>query len=118
MHCKLWVCNVDWFQKLSPLLLWFLQGIGNGIPIGAVVTTLEIAKVLTSRTYFNTFGGNPACTAGALAVLKVIDKEKLQENAFVVGSYLKECLTSLKEKHESMVLLHFFEMLSQKFFTA
>lgn len=93
------------------LFLWFPQGIGNGLPIGAVVTTPEIAKVLTYRTYFNTFGGNPVCTAGGLAVLRVIEKEKLQQNAFVVGSYLKERLTSLKEKHESIVLLYLFYML-------
>lgn len=85
----------------SSLLSVFLQGIGNGIPLGAVVTTPEIAKVLTHRSYFNTFGGNPVCTAGGLAVLKVIEKEKLQENAFKVGSYLKERLTSLKEKYDS-----------------
>lgn len=45
------------------------------------------------------------CTAGGLAVLRVIEKEKLQQNAFHVGSYLKERLTFLKEKHESMRLL-------------
>ncbi|RWW05302.1 hypothetical protein GW17_00031433 [Ensete ventricosum] len=44
-----------------------IQGIGNGIPIGAVVTTPEIAQVLTYRNYFNTFGGNPVCTAGGHA---------------------------------------------------
>ncbi|KAF5446616.1 hypothetical protein F2P56_032227 [Juglans regia] len=87
-------------HDVVPDIVTMAKGIGNGIPIGAVVTTPEIAKVLMGRTYFNTFGGNPACTAGALAVLKVIEKEKLQENAFVVGSHLKECLTSLKEKHE------------------
>lgn len=42
------------------------------------------------------------CTAGGLAVLKVLEKEKLQQNAFDVGSYLKERLVSLMEKHESM----------------
>lgn len=84
----------------SHVLIEF-QGIGNGIPIGAVVTTPEIAQVLTRRSYFNTFGGNPVSTAGGHAVLKVLEKEKLQENAFVVGSYLKEQLNKLKEKHES-----------------
>jgi alanine-glyoxylate transaminase/(R)-3-amino-2-methylpropionate-pyruvate transaminase len=79
----------------------FIQGIGNGIPLGAVVTTPEIAQVLTRRCYFNTFGGNPLCTAGGLAVLKVLEKEKLQENAFVVGSYLKDRLRVLQEKHDS-----------------
>ncbi|KAG5243150.1 alanine--glyoxylate aminotransferase family protein [Salix suchowensis] len=76
------------------------RGIGNGIPLGAVVTTPEIAEVLTRRSYFNTFGGNPLCTAAGLAVLKVMEKENLQENALVVGSYLKKRLTELKDKYE------------------
>ncbi|KAL6902048.1 hypothetical protein ACP4OV_004924 [Aristida adscensionis] len=76
------------------------QGIGNGIPLGAVVTTQEIAQVLTRRCYFNTFGGNPLCTAGGLAVLRVLEKERLQENAFVVGAYLKDRLRGLQEKHD------------------
>lgn len=79
-----------------------LQGIGNGIPLGAVITTPEIAKVLTYRSYFNTFGGNPVCTAAGHAVLKVIEKEQLQQNALTVGSYLKDRLISLKDKYESM----------------
>ena len=74
------------------------QGIGNGIPIGAIVTTPEIAQVLTRRNYFNTFGGNPVCTAGGHAVLKVLEKGKLQENAFIVGSYLKDRLEALSGK--------------------
>lgn len=82
------------------LIRWHLQGIGNGTPLGAVVTTPEVAEVLTRRNYFNTFGGNPVCTAAGLAVLKVIEKEGLQENAFVVGSYLKERLNALKDKYE------------------
>lgn len=66
-----------------------------------MVTTPEIAEVLTRRSYFNTFGGNPLCTAAGLAVLKVMEKENLQENALVVGSYLKKRLTELKDKYES-----------------
>ncbi|XP_057970442.1 alanine--glyoxylate aminotransferase 2 homolog 2, mitochondrial-like isoform X2 [Malania oleifera] len=87
-------------QGVVPDIVTMAKGIGNGIPIGAVVTTPQIAEVLTRRSYFNTFGGNPLCTATGLAVLRAIEKEKLQENAFVVGSYLKERLTSLKDKHE------------------
>ncbi|KAF1876660.1 hypothetical protein Lal_00030073 [Lupinus albus] len=83
-----------------PDIVTMAKGIGNGIPLGAVVTTPEIAEVLTRRSYFNTFGGNPVCTAAGFAVLKVIEKEKLQENAYVVGSYLKERLTELKDKYE------------------
>ncbi|GMN40505.1 hypothetical protein TIFTF001_009731 [Ficus carica] len=87
-------------QGVVPDIVTVAKGVGNGIPLGAVVTTPEIAEVLTRRNYFNTFGGNPVCTAAGLAVLKVIEKEKLQENAFVVGSHLKERLTALKDKYE------------------
>ncbi|XP_062215649.1 alanine--glyoxylate aminotransferase 2 homolog 3, mitochondrial-like isoform X1 [Phragmites australis] len=86
-----------------PDIVTMAKGIGNGIPLGAVVTTPEIAQVLTRRCYFNTFGGNPFCTAGGLAVLKVLEKERLQENAFVVGSYLKDRLRGLQEKHETVI---------------
>lgn len=87
-------------QGVIPDIVTMAKGIGNGIPLGAVVTTPEIAEVLTRRNYFNTFGGNPVCTAAGLAVLRVMEKEKLQENALVVGSYLKQRLTALKDKYE------------------
>ncbi|KAK4749524.1 hypothetical protein SAY87_026973 [Trapa incisa] len=83
-----------------PDIVTMAKGIGNGIPLGAVVTTPEIAEVLTRRCYFNTFGGNPVCTSAGLAVLNVIEKEKLQENAHVVGSYLKDRLLNLKDKYD------------------
>ncbi|KAL0716939.1 hypothetical protein Bca4012_066261 [Brassica carinata] len=83
-----------------PDIVTMAKGIGNGIPLGAVVTTPEIAGVLSRRCYFNTFGGNPMCTAAGHAVLRVIHQEKLQENAFVVGSHLKRRLTQLKDKYE------------------
>lgn len=66
-----------------------------------MVTTPAIAEVLTQRSYFNTFGGNPVCTAAGHAVLKAIDRENLQQNAFNVGLHLKQRLNSLKEKYES-----------------
>ncbi|CAA0820624.1 Alanine--glyoxylate aminotransferase 2 homolog 3-mitochondrial [Striga hermonthica] len=83
-----------------PDIVTMAKGIGNGIPLGAVVTTPKIAKVLAQRSYFNTFGGNPVCTAAGLAVLNAIEKEGLQQNALEVGSHLKQRLLSLKEKYE------------------
>ncbi|KMT06598.1 hypothetical protein BVRB_7g157660 [Beta vulgaris subsp. vulgaris] len=83
-----------------PDIVTMAKGIGNGIPLGAVVTTPEIASVLTRRSYFNTFGGNPVCTAAGHAVLRVIEKEKLQENAHVVGTHLKKRLTALMDKFD------------------
>lgn len=113
------VCMLIIVGLFSWFCFCFWQGIGNGIPLGAVVTTPEIAKVLTQSSYFNTFGGNPVCTAAGLAVLKVIEKEKLQENAFIVGSHLKERLNVLKDKYEckvsSLILSHLRLMHKQAF---
>lgn len=83
------------------MLLDCAQGIGNGLPLAAVVTTPEIATVLSRRLHFNTFGGNPVCSAGGHAVLKVIDKEKRQENCAAVGGHLLKRLRDLQEKHQS-----------------
>ncbi|XP_022157292.1 alanine--glyoxylate aminotransferase 2 homolog 2, mitochondrial-like isoform X2 [Momordica charantia] len=87
-------------QGVVPDIVTMAKGIGNGIPLGAVVTTPEIAQVLTRSSYFNTFGGNPVCTAAGRAVLEVIEKEKLQQNAFDVGTHLKNRLTALQHKHQ------------------
>ncbi|KAL8531242.1 hypothetical protein ACS0TY_008026 [Phlomoides rotata] len=87
-------------HDVVPDIVTMAKGIGNGMPLGAMITTPEVAKVLAERNYLNTFAGNPVCSAAGLAVLEVIKKEKLQENAFTVGSYLKERLTTLKDKYE------------------
>lgn len=57
------------------------QGIGNGLPLAAVVTTPEVAQVLAQRLHFNTYGGNPVCCAGGRAVLRVVDEDGIQANA-------------------------------------
>ncbi|KAJ4902229.1 Alanine--glyoxylate aminotransferase 2-like protein 2 [Raphanus sativus] len=87
-------------HNVVPDIVTMAKGIGNGFPMGAVVTTQEIARVLTGRCYFNTFGGNAVATTAGLAVLNVIEKDNLRENASMVGTYLKGKLNQLKEKHE------------------
>jgi len=74
--------------------------IGNGHPLGAVVTTPDIARSFANgMEYFNTFGGNPVSCAVGLAVLDVIRDEELQQNALAVGDYLKDVLNQLKSRH-------------------
>ncbi len=73
--------------------------IGNGFPMGAVVTTREIADAFANgMEYFNTFGGNPVACAAGLAVLDVMRDEGLQENARVVGEQLLAGLRELQQK--------------------
>jgi alanine-glyoxylate transaminase / (R)-3-amino-2-methylpropionate-pyruvate transaminase len=86
-------------QGVVPDIVTMAKGIGNGCPLGAVVTTPEVASTLAARIHFNTFGGNPVVCAQGLAVLEVIEREKLQENALNMGNRIFEGLTRLKEKH-------------------
>ena len=74
---------------------------GNGYPIAAVVTTDEIAQPYNKEYgYFNTFGGNPVACAAGLAVLEVIKKDQLMNNAKSTGLYFYQELIKLTGKHE------------------
>jgi len=86
-------------QGVIPDIVTMAKGIGNGCPLGAVVTTPKIAATLAQRTHFNTFGGNPVVSAQGRAVLEIIDREKLQENSLKIGSRLLVGLNELKQKH-------------------
>ena len=86
-------------QEVIPDIVTMAKGIGNGAPLAAVVTTPEIARTLTSRIHFNTFGGNPVCCAIGKAVLEVIDEEGLQANSLKIGTQLRHGLLKLQEKH-------------------
>lgn len=57
---------------VTPDVVTLAKGIGNGFPLGAVVTTAEIAKSLNRALHFNTFGGNPLACAVGSTVLDVI----------------------------------------------
>jgi ethanolamine-phosphate phospho-lyase len=63
---------------------------GNGISLGAVIMTRAIADHFDDMgvEYFNTFGGSPVAAAAGLAVLDVIEEERLQDHALEMGKYL------------------------------
>lgn len=86
-------------QGVIPDIVTMAKGIGNGCPLAAVVTTPEIASVLSKRIHFNTFGGNPVVCAMGKAVLEVIEREKLQENSLKLGNYVMAGLEKLKVKY-------------------
>jgi len=87
-------------QDVIPDIVTMAKGIGNGCPLGAVVTTRKIAATLAQRTHFNTFGGNPVACAQGRAVLEIIEREKLQENSLTIGNRLLAGLNQLKEKYK------------------
>ena len=81
------------------------------------MTTPEIASVLASKILFNTFGGNPFCSAGGLAVLNVIDKEKRQEHCAEVGSHLIQRLKDVQKRHDSKYQTNLYNQIIYSVFT-
>lgn len=86
-------------SDVTPDFVTMAKGIGNGAPLAAVTTRMEIAKTLTQRIHFNTYGGNPVSMAAGLAVLDIIEEDGLQQNAKVVGGRLKAGLEKLMQSH-------------------
>ncbi|KAK9300608.1 hypothetical protein QLX08_006763 [Tetragonisca angustula] len=80
---------------VEPDIVTLAKGVANGFPLGVVVTSSEVAESLNSALHFNTFGGNPlACVVGS-TVLDIIEEEDLQQNAYAVGTYLIDRLSTL-----------------------
>jgi 4-aminobutyrate aminotransferase-like enzyme len=73
---------------------------GNGHPISAVIARPDLVQEFgAAKMYFNTFGGNPVSCAAGMAVLEVIETEKLMAHAREVGNYVQHELRKLQEKH-------------------
>jgi len=87
-------------HNVMPDIVTMAKGIGNGLPLAAVVTTPEIAASMAGRLHFNTYGGNPVCSAGGRAVLRVVDKEQRQKHCAEVGAHLLTRLGALQNKHD------------------
>ncbi|KAK7114554.1 alanine--glyoxylate aminotransferase 2, mitochondrial-like [Littorina saxatilis] len=83
-----------------PDMVTMAKGMGNGYPMGAVVTTPEIAAVMGKALHFNTFGGNPVASAVGSAVLDVIDEDGTQAISADVGTYFLEELVKLRDEYE------------------
>jgi 4-aminobutyrate aminotransferase-like enzyme len=74
--------------------------LGNGHPLGAVVTTPEVAaRFANGMEYFSTFGGNPVSCVIGLAVLDVMERERLRERALATGDHIMARLRELGERH-------------------
>jgi 4-aminobutyrate aminotransferase-like enzyme len=87
-------------QGVVPDIVVLGKPIGNGHPIGAVVTTPEIAASFANgMEFFSTFGGNTVSCAIGLAVLDVVEDEQLQAHAARVGAHLLERLRPLVDRH-------------------
>ncbi|MEM7218389.1 MAG: aspartate aminotransferase family protein [Pseudomonadota bacterium] len=86
--------------NVLPDIVTLGKPMGNGYPVAGVVTSADIMGEFRERyRYFNTFAGNPVAASAAHAVLRVLDEERLVENADSVGNYARAGLRELQRRH-------------------
>jgi len=84
---------------ITPDIMTLAKALGNGLPIGAMLATEELADAFGPGSHASTFGGTPLITAGALAVVKSLLNDGWIENAREMGVYFKTGLTTLQGKY-------------------
>jgi 4-aminobutyrate aminotransferase-like enzyme len=94
---KHWFGISNW--NVIPDFVTMAKGLANGLPIGAFVTTEEIARA-GHKQQISTFGGNPVSSATALAVIETIELESLMKNVQQVGDYLMAGLRDLQKSRK------------------
>ncbi|WNG79891.1 acetylornithine transaminase [Mycobacterium sp. ITM-2016-00316] len=85
---------------ITPDIVTLAKGLGGGLPIGACLAVGATADLLTPGLHGSTFGGNPVCTAAALAVLTTLAGEDLVAKAGVLGKTISH---GVEELHHPLV---------------
>ncbi|QNE37359.1 aminotransferase [Leifsonia shinshuensis] len=94
-------------QGVVPDVITVAKAMGNGHPLGAVITRREIAESFAAEgSFFSSAGGSPVSSAVGLTVLDVMRDERLQENAAEVGDHLAGRLRALAERHPLVGAVH------------
>ncbi|MGI8864585.1 MAG: aminotransferase class III-fold pyridoxal phosphate-dependent enzyme [Solirubrobacteraceae bacterium] len=89
---------------IAPDIVTLGKPMGNGYPVAAVITRKELMDRFAATTdFFSTFGGNPVAAQAALAVLDVIEDERIVERAAAVGAGLISALQDLRVRHPAVV---------------
>lgn len=93
-----------WEQfDVKPDMFTLAKALGGGLPLGAVLARPEIVELVRPGMLGTTFGGNPCACAAALAVLEVIDEEKLLEKARATGETFREGLEALMDTYPQIL---------------
>ncbi|MGH1526026.1 aminotransferase [Leifsonia sp. L25] len=94
-------------QGVVPDVITVAKAMGNGHPLGAVITRREIAESFAAEgSFFSSAGGSPVSSVVGLTVLDVMRDERLQENAAAVGDHLAGRLRALGERHPLVGAVH------------
>jgi 4-aminobutyrate aminotransferase-like enzyme/Ser/Thr protein kinase RdoA (MazF antagonist) len=94
-------------QGVVPDIVAVAKGMGNGQPLGAVITTRAIADAYRTQGYFfSSAGGSPVSSVVGLTVLQLLESEGLQQNALEIGDHLKARINALAAKHPLIGTVH------------
>ena len=102
----------QWFwgfeqQAVVPDIIAVAKAVGNGVPVGAVITSRAVAEKYRDAGYFfASTGGSPLSSRIGICVLDIIRDEDLQGNARVVGGHLKARLEELAQRHDIIGAVH------------
>ena len=94
-------------QDVVPDIVTVAKGMGNGQPLGAVITSRAVADAYRSQGYFfSSAGGSPVSSVVGLTVLDLLEKEGLQQNALTIGDHLKVRIAELATRHPLIGTIH------------
>lgn len=85
-----------WFD-VKPNITTLAKGIAGGVPIGVCMADEKCCDVLSAGTHGSTFGGNPICCAGGMAVLDTVLEDGFLDEVIKKGEYIKEKLSDIEE---------------------
>ncbi len=88
---------------IQPDITTLAKPIAGGLPLGAVLCTEEVARVMHAGMHGTTFGGGPLACSVAIAVIDYMEKENLLAHATEVGDYFQEQLRGLAKRHEAII---------------
>ena len=94
-------------QGVVPDIVCVAKAMGNGQPLGAVITTREIADSYRTQGYFfSSAGGSPVSCVVGLTVLDLIEREGLQQNALSIGDHIKGRIEALAARYPLIGTVH------------
>lgn len=85
-------------ENVAPDIMTLAKALGNGLPIGAMLATDEVARAFTPGSHASTFGGTPLVTSVALRTLEIISQPVFLRRVQRVGAYLYTCLQDLRDR--------------------
>jgi acetylornithine/N-succinyldiaminopimelate aminotransferase len=92
-RCGSWLVHVD--QGVAADIVTVAKGLGNGFPVGACIASGQASRLLGPGSHGSTFGGNPVAAIAGLAVIAVIERDGLLDQAKELGDHLQRTITQL-----------------------